>query len=68
MRRMDAAARQDAEAQLLHWFYEMDRAAGQATPAPSNSRTPSRASRSRTLFDMLDGATPRSAAARRKLR
>ena len=55
--RMDAAARQDAEAQLLHWFYEMDRAAGQATPAPSNSRTPSRLEQYLYLLKVIGPST-----------
>ena len=40
--RMDQAARLEAESQLLQWFYEMDRASGQATAVTNSTRSTNR--------------------------
>ncbi|MEO7104897.1 MAG: SNF2-related protein, partial [Rhodoferax sp.] len=55
--RLEAAAREEAEAQLLHWFYEMDRAAGQATPATADTRNPSRIEQYLYLLKVIGPST-----------
>jgi superfamily II DNA or RNA helicase len=40
--RLEEAQRLEAEAQLLNWFYEMDRASGSSTPRASSSTNQSR--------------------------
>jgi len=40
--RADEVERQQAEAQLLNWFHDLDRAGGKHTPASENTRSPNR--------------------------
>ncbi len=40
--RLEEAARLEAEAQLLHWFFEMDRAVGNNTAPPASASSPNR--------------------------
>ncbi len=55
--RADEVDRQQAEAQLLNWFHDLDRAGGKHTPATDSARSPSRPEQ--YLF-LLKSAGPRT--------
>jgi len=58
--RLEEAARLEAEAQLLQWFHDLDRASGKSTPAAYSARSQSRPEQYLYLLTILgsQGPTP----------